>query len=376
MSDLSRIDGHTLSWVKSEIDSTMDNARKALEAYVETPDDESQLRFCLNYLHQVYGTLQMVELYGAGMLAQELETITQALIDNQINNREDAFEAMMRGMMKLPDYLEKLQSGQADYPIILLPLLNDLRAARSAAFLSESALFSPNLDVDAPAPSESSNDSIDSLVGRFRHVYHLGLLDWFRGSDFKMGINRIGAVIDRLRPSANDPDTSRVLWAASGVAEGLKDSGIESSVAVKQLMGQVDRQFKRIIDEGEFALTNDPPKDLLKNLLYYVATSNSKGERVNEIKTAFDLAEIMPDTETLERARADLSAPNAALMKTVSSVLLEDLTQVKDNLDVFVRSDERDPTVLVNLCGKLAQMGDTLDMLGFGEQRMLSLIHI
>ncbi|VAX00466.1 Signal transduction histidine kinase CheA [hydrothermal vent metagenome] len=371
MSDLSRIDGHTLSWVKSEIDSTMDNARKALEAYVETPDDESQLRFCLNYLHQVYGTLQMVELYGAGMLAQELETITQALIDNQINNREDAFEAMMRGMMKLPDYLEKLQSGQADYPIILLPLLNDLRAARSAAFLSESALFSPNLDVDAPAPSESSNDSIDSLVGRFRHVYHLGLLDWFRGSDFKMGIKRIGAVIDRLRPSANDPDTSRVLWAASGVAEGLKDSGIESSVAVKQLMGQVDRQFKRIIDEGEFALTNDPPKDLLKNLLYYVATSNSKGERVNEIKMAFDLAEIMPDTETLERARADLSAPNAALMKTVSSVLLEDLTQVKDNLDVFVRSDERDPTVLVNLCGKLAQMGDTLDMLGFGEQRMI-----
>ncbi len=371
MSDVSRIDGHTLSWVKSEIDATMDNARKALEAFVETPDDESQLRFCLNYLHQVYGTLQMVELYGAGMLAQELEVITQALIDNQINNRNDAFEAMMRGMMQLPDYLEKLQSGQADYPIILLPLLNDLRAARSAAFLSESALFSPNLEIDAPTPAESSNDSIGSLISRFRHVYHLGLLDWFRGSDLKMGINRIGAVIDRLRPSANDPDTSRVLWAASGVAEGLRDRGIESSVAVKQLMGQVDRQFKRIIDEGEFALTNNPPKDLLKNLLYYVATSNSKGERVNEIKTAFDLAELMPDTETLERARADLSAPNAALMKTVSSVLLEDLTQVKDNLDVFVRSDERDPSVLTNLCSKLVQMGDTLDMLGFGAQRMV-----
>ena len=35
----------------------------------------------------------------------------------------------------------------------------------------------------------------------------------------------------------------------------------------------------------------------------------------------------MPDTKTLERARADLTGPNAQLMHTVSSVLLEDLTR-------------------------------------------------
>ncbi|MGD8926336.1 MAG: Hpt domain-containing protein, partial [Thioalkalispiraceae bacterium] len=49
----------------------------------------------------------------------------------------------------------------------------------------------------------------------------------------------------------------------------------------------------------------------------------------------------------------------------------EDLTQVKDNLDVFVRSENRDPQTLIELSEKLVQMGDTLDMLGFGEQRML-----
>jgi len=368
---VSRIDGHTLSWVKSEIDTTMNNARQALEAYVEAPDDESQLRFCLNYLHQVYGTLQMVELYGAGMLAAELEALTAALINNEVKNRNDAYEVMMRGMMQLPDYLEKLQQGQQDYPIILLPLLNDLRAARSAALMSESALFSPDLDVDAPIPLESAEDSIDTLTRKFRHAYHLGLLDWFRDTDIKTGLKRISSVIDRLRPAANDPETSRMLWAASGVIEALREQGIQSSIAVKLLMGQLDRQFKKIIDEGEFALSTEPPKDLLKNLLYYVASSRSNGKLVSELKNAFHLAEVMPDTETLERARADLSAPNAALMRTVTSVLLEDLTQVKDNLDVFVRSDNRDPQMLTALCDKLNQMGDTLDMLGFGDQRML-----
>ncbi|MGD8784204.1 MAG: Hpt domain-containing protein, partial [Thioalkalispiraceae bacterium] len=372
MSQANRIDGHTLSWVKSEIDSTMDNARKALEAYVESPDDESQLRFCLNYLHQVYGTLQMVELYGAGMLAQELEVLAQALIEKQVKNPDDAYEAMMRGMMQLPDYLEKLQTGQSDYPIVLLPILNDLRASRSAALLSESALFSPDLGVDAPPPMVASNESIDDLARKMRHHYHIGLLDWFRDKDVSKGINRLSAVIEKLRPAANDPDTSRVLWAASGVAEALKDQGIESSVAVKLLMGQVDRQFKKIIDDGEFALSSEPPRELLKNLLYYVASSRSQGDRVRELKDAFHLSELIPDTETLERARADLSAPNAALMKTVSSVLLEDLTQVKDNLDVFVRAaEDRDPQTLLELSDKLVQMGDTLDMLGFGDQRMV-----
>lgn len=370
MHQFNRIDGHTLSWVKSEIDQTMDNARKALEAYVETPEDESHLRFCLNYLHQVYGTLQMVELYGAGMLAQELEALTNALIDKKVKNREDAFEVMMRGMMQLPDYLEKLQQGQPDYPIIMLPLLNDLRAARSAALLSESALFSPDLHIDAPIPMESAEDSIDTLVRKLRHAYHLGLLDWFRDNDVKTGLKRIGAVIDKLRPAANDPDTGRVLWAASGVVEALRDGGINSSIAVKLLMGQVDREFKKILDNGEFALSTEPPVDLLKNLLYYVASSNSAGSRVNELKNAFNLTQLMPDTATLERARADLSAPNAALMRTVSSVLLDDLTQVKDSLDVFVRSDKSNTSVLAGICEKLAQMGDTLDMLGFGQQRM------
>jgi len=370
MAQANRIDGNTLSWVKSEIDQTMESARRALETYVENTQDESQLRFCVNYLHQVYGTLQMVELYGAGMLANELERLSNALISNHVKNRNDAYEVMMRGMMQLPDYLERLQQGAADYPIILLPLLNDLRAARGAPLLSESALFSPNLEVDAPIPLETAEDSIDTLIRKLRHAYHLGLLDWFRDEDVKTGLKRIAAVIERLRPAANDPDTGRVLWAASGLIEALREDGVNSSISVKLLMGQVDREFKKIIDKGEFALSTEPPVELLKNLLYYVASSKSQGATVSELKSAFHLKELMPDTETLERARADLSAPNAALMRTVTSVLLEDLTQVKDSLDVFVRSEQRDLNALNGMSEKLTQMGDTLDMLGFGPQRM------
>src|SRR5690606_32734673 len=56
-----------------------------------------------------------------------------------------------RGVVLLPDYLERLQSGHKDIPIVLLPLLNELRSARGEEGLSESVLFAPDLDRPLPA---------------------------------------------------------------------------------------------------------------------------------------------------------------------------------------------------------------------------------
>ena len=370
MSVGNELDINTLSWVKSEIDDTLNQARTALETYVEDPDDESRLQFCFNYLHQVRGTLQMVELYGATMAAEEMEILTQALLDKQVNNREDAYEVLMRGILQLPDYLEHLLAGHQDIPVVLMPLLNDLRAARGEALLSENALFAPDLSVAAPSSEMIATDIID-LARKLRHNYHLGLLGWFRDNDSEASLKRIGDVIEKLRQAAGEEEINRLLWVAGGLVESLKHGGINSSVSIKLLLGQLDRQIKKIIDNGITALSEEPPLELLKNLLYYVATSQSADERTREVKNAFKLDQIMPDTQTLEQARADLAGPNAALMGTVSAVLLEDLTRVKDTLDVFMRKEERNSTELQPLCDTLNQMADTLGMMGLGLQRRM-----
>jgi len=364
------LDINTLSWVKSEIDETLKQARTALEAYVEEPEDESRLQFCLNYLHQVRGTLQMVELYGASMAAEEMEAVVQALLENQISNREDAYEVLIRGILQLPDYLEHLLTGHHDMPMVLLPLLNDLRAARGEALLSENALFTPDLSVQAPPPADLSGD-LQSLAKKLRHHYHLGLLGWFRDQDSRSSLKRIGKVIEQLRAAAGEQEINRLLWVAGGLVESLRNGGLDSSVSVKLLLGQLDRQIKRIIDNGDMALASEPPHELLKNLLYYVATSQSADDRTREVKAAFRLDEILPDAGTLEHARADLAGPNAELLGTVSSVLLEDLARVKDTLDVLMRQENPEVEGLKPLVESLEQMADTLGMIGLGLQRRL-----
>ena len=369
---MSNVDANTLKWVKSEIDETLKQAQTALEAYVEDTNDESQIRFCINYLHQVYGTLQMVELHGAGLAVEEMEKLALAILEDKVSNREDAYETLMRGILQVPDYLEHLLAGNPDMPVVLLPLLNDIRAARNEALLSEGALFTPDLSVTAPATGltmgEEGSD-LATLARKLRHNYHLGLLAWFKNTNPTAGLKKIAEVVSELGKAAASEEARKVFWIANGLVESLIDNGVENSVAVKMLLGHVDRQIKKIIDNGDFALDEEPPEELEKNLLYYVASSTADGELTREIKQAYDLTAIMPDTQTVEQARADLTAPNAALMDTVSSVIVEDINKVKDNLDIYVRADEKDNSILETAHASLVQMADTLAMLNLGVQR-------
>ena len=59
-----------LGWVKPELDETLRLARAEVESFVEEPDDTTRMNFCAGYLHQVQGTLRMVELYAPAMVAE------------------------------------------------------------------------------------------------------------------------------------------------------------------------------------------------------------------------------------------------------------------------------------------------------------------
>ena len=91
-----------LEWVIGEINDTLNEARNALEAYVENPKDSTRMRFCLTHIHQVHGSLQMVEFHGASLLAEEMEQLAQAIVNNNVSNGPEAHEVLMRSLLQLP----------------------------------------------------------------------------------------------------------------------------------------------------------------------------------------------------------------------------------------------------------------------------------
>jgi chemosensory pili system protein ChpA (sensor histidine kinase/response regulator) len=368
------IDFTTLTWVKAELDETLKQARHALEAYVEDPADASQMRFCATYLHQVQGTLRMVELYGAAMVTEEMEHLASALLDNDIKNRDDAYSVLMRGIVQLPDYLERLQTGHKDIPIVLLPLLNDLRAARGEKGLSEMVLFTPDLTRPLPASAKGPLASLPEL--ELRHVaeqlrgqFQLALLNWFRNMDADTNVVRISQVCDKLVAIVSQEEARRLFWVAAGVMDALRAKAFEPSPQLKQTIGKVEREIKRLADAGEASFRVEPPRELTRNLLYFVAHAPTEHGRIGELRQVFRLDSLLPTEAEIAHARGSISGHNRALLDTVSVAIKEDLMRVKDALDLHLRSQNASPADLSAQVEVLDRVSDTLGMLGLGVAR-------
>ena len=374
MNDPNDIDFTTLNWVKQELDETLKQARQALEAYVEDQSDKSQLKYCATYMHQVQGTLRMVELYGAAMVIEEMEKVTLAIVDGQIKQTDDMLEVIMRGLVQMPDYLGRLQGGHRDIPIVLLPLLNDLRACRSEKLLTETALFSPNLSVGLPSSAVGANEATPAAAMRasaskLRLAYQFGLLKWIKGDDIEGNLGRLIAILDRLRSMSVQVDARRLWWIASGVVEGVLLKALVPSVAVKLLYAKVDREIKRIVDVGEADFDRLAPTELTKSLLYYAAHSENKGARIAEIKQLYKLETLLPTQSEIEHANSALSGRNKALLDTVGAAIKEDIMRVKDGLDMFLRGPQANVGDLATQGETLQRVADTLGVLGLGIPR-------
>jgi chemosensory pili system protein ChpA (sensor histidine kinase/response regulator) len=360
--------GHeTLGWVKKELDAILEQARRAFESYIDHQDDASLLPQAQELLRQVSGTLQMVELYGAAILAREMEEVTQALIDKTIRSPDDAFEVLLRAILQLPDYLEHIEAGNRDVPVVLLPLLNDLRTARDASLMSEKVLFFPDApdisaaDADGQRPAPDPN--LAELARRLRHHYQLGLLSWFRGQDARGGLEKLKNVALKLRDASGEPACRRLWWSAAALAEAVSVGALEASVTVKSLLGKMDREIKRLSDHGEGQFAAALPAELVKNILYYVAYADDRSALVREVKQAYGLAGLLPQGRSLRAARERPDGPSAAAMSTVSQAL-DDLNRAKDTLESFAGAPERDAAQLEPLVPQLRTIADTLSMLG------------
>jgi chemosensory pili system protein ChpA (sensor histidine kinase/response regulator) len=144
---------------------------------------------------------------------------------------------------------------------------------------------------------------------------------------------------------------------------------LESSATLKRLLGQADRQIKTLYELGEARYCEDPPVDLLNNLLYYVARASTNTGRIAAVRASFKLTELLPVDDSIEHERESLSAPSVKLMRTVAAAIKEDLSKVKDVLDIFVRRGGGRSEELLPQLELLKKISDTLGVLGLGELR-------
>ncbi|HVC02815.1 MAG TPA: Hpt domain-containing protein [Steroidobacteraceae bacterium] len=371
MTDLS---SQTLHIVAKELAATLGDARVCLEAYAERADQRDALDRCADQLHVAYGVLRLVEVYGAALLAEEMEHVARYLLESSDDEKRqtDGMDALMRAMVQLPTYLERVLAGGRDLALVLLPLLNDLRSVRGSPLLSEGTLLLLNLRSNQAAQPQQSGDEQASTAlwaRRLRPRFQIGLLGLIRGERTAQNLEIMAKVAEKLEQVATTQPVFQFWWVTGAILEALLANALEASATLKRLLGQADRQIKALYESGEARYCERPPVDLLNNLLYYVARSSAGGGRVGAVRASFKLAELLPVDDTVEQERESLSAPSVKLMHTVAAAIKEDLAKVKDVLDIFVRRGGGHGEELLPQLDLLKKISDTLGVLGLGELR-------
>ena len=372
-----------LEWVVHEIIATLKEAQNALETYVENPSDEARLRFCLTHIHQVHGSLQMVEFHGAGMLAEEMENLAQAMLGDSVANASEAQEVLMRAILQFPVYLEKVKTSRRDNPIIILPLLNDLRAVRGESLLTETRLFSPYM---APAQLASgerrllvkNSAELKDTLRKLRQMYQYAAAGFIRGVNPDENLAYLKKVFERLykltRGTVRQP-----LWRiCTALAEALEMDAIESSVSVKNLLRQLDQELKQMLVHGAKVLDVPADEQLLRNLLYYVARSGKhtpgfpKDSHLQAVYQLYELGRALPEGAEVGsgggEAQDMLSAPDAEAMKSVVIALKSELDIIKQALDLSLSKDDR-RQALGDALPVVKRVADTMAVLGIGDLR-------
>lgn len=354
-----------------ELFPLLDNVQRNVIDYTESRNNPETLESLQHTLWEVQGVLKMLELYGAAMLAEEMRQGCVALAHDALPSIDDTLDVMMRAALQLPDYLQRIAAGSPDVPLVLLPLLNDFRAALGEPLLTESILFLPDVDLwEGQQPPPDSGQVLVRVTKKLRLGYMKALVNWYAGRDTKESLSVLEEALAHLEQCAEFRGTEAFFRIVRGIIISLQDGGLSTSTAVKSLFGHVERLLRELADGGEPRLEATLSRELVRNLLFYIAKSTSTDSLLQELRFEYSLEALMPSEQHLRESRAHHLGPNLDMMQAAVSAVKQDLAEAQSLINEGGHPQES-ANVVPPLSQLVLQISNTLMMLGLGEAKAL-----
>ncbi|MEZ3185117.1 ferrous iron transporter B [Pseudomonas sp. LM13] len=354
----------SLGLVRDELFATMEEAEQSLEHFIIDRNNGGLLQQAVENLKQVRGTLNLIELTGAELLAQEILQLATDIPVGAGEDRDVQLAALSNALYVLRRYLESVDASRQEIPELLLPAINALRQACTQPPLPESFFFSVRLDHARPATEVSPRPggAPAAEARRLRQMYQVGLLGFIREENLPASLKLMGRALSRLDHLFIETPASRLCWIGSAALESQLDGQLLPRKSRKQLFSRLDRELKQVLGNPAY----EAPRSLLKELLYIVALADSRGPLASQVRQIFSLSPLPFTDHLLEDESQRLAGPGQAVMRSLSSAIREELASLKDLLDLIERGTAQVEAYsnLHNLLGKLAK---TLGMVGLSS---------
>ena len=344
-----------------------------VQGYLESSDAKhrDQLR---DDLLRFRNTLVLLEKGGAVYVAEELLALLDADENGALADDAELARVLLSACDQLSAHVALLQRDDSvDSALPLLPLVNDSRACRDEALLSDVVVLAAGIELPSPLQASVADEYWQQQRGEwveYATAIHeplaQTLLQWWRSGE----VQTARAVAGDLQPVVEFCRSRNYLHvlvplfqAAALVAEAIAVKELNDGPALRSLYAQLERHVHRcvVVASPEDLL----PGDLLRNFLYYVAQSESNVRTAVELRHRFRLDRVRQASQVGAGQSTPTIGVGYHLAHAIRSSIATETQALRAWLDQApTRSDH--PQV-VRLKVRLLQLEPVLTLMGAPE---------
>jgi len=366
--------------VREEIEQTIGQAEQSLEQFQENRESEEDLQNCVDYLNQLRGIFSLVELKGGALLCQEAVVLANEVPVGATDDKNNLLSALSNALFTLRRYIEYYQRQQVDRTELLLPVVNEIREARRDTPYPDSWFFGAGLSVapdfcgQRPVPPLATSDESEFEVHarRFRLMYQVGLLGLLRNQDPRTSCRLISRSAHGLARLCGEGAMQSFWCLVSMTADVLDEQQLPVERNRKRLFMRIEKQARDLVYSRSSVAQQSPSDALVRELVYILYRSGSSDPEVRSVLDNSGLGQPdITEAELIEHQR-HLYGPGADVLRSFAAAINEELSELKDRLDIVERGIDPDTTELATIADSLERVGNSLLILDLHQLSSLA----
>ena len=367
----------SLDWIAQGLDAAVVDARQALESYLSGESNAEKLIECRRLLEEILSTFNSVNLPFATLLSEQLILLLDIVIKDNCDNVDSAYQALLGGLLQLPNYLVRMRSAHSEQASDILDVVNDVRAAANMPLMVDQSLFSLTYKFAQEAycfNNETAKKQLEACKASFKKITdqtdnnRLLLNDLQQTySEFMASVSVADVADDVPKGSINEQimEAIKVLINAASSGTGQLSLATKYSLdaALSLLEHCFDRQTIQNIDE-------ENAEQVTRQLLFCIALFDGDIEELQAFKQQHQLLEALGIKHPSEVLR--LGTPDAETMEIVFDSLLSDLTLLKHSLERSAHLNSADLTSADLNSAEPSQKNELQDSVSFEEMAAMA----
>lgn len=357
----------SLNLVNDELVATIEHAATKLEQFVANTNDGEILQASIEAIEQIRGTLRLIQLYGADMLADEILSVAQTITLGEEQGVDQVLSTLTGAFFILPRYLEYTQQTRRNMPVLLIPYINELRQLTKKPPIPECYFFKVDLTGSYKPKSAGSAVSIDdwpALIRRLRHMFQVGLLNVLQGKQVQSALGIMQRSLERLEIITGERASAKLWFLGAAALEVIRTNHMELNKSRKLVLTTLDRQIKALQEKGIQAFEAQPSDMLMTQLLFVVALAPKPTERSRLAMSTFAVAPLGYSDNDIRNEREALKGPSINTVASVAAVLKDEIRDIKEILENSSQATDKGLENYGELAGHVIKVAEILSVIG------------